>query len=104
MKERPFIVSMTNHPIVEDPRIVIRALLDDMQTQMRMIIAPQPERLKDWSCEGVDGIRFQWMTVAEYLLDSPELLAHCPYGKPGDRLWVREAWADTNGEDGPMLS
>lgn len=25
-------------------------------------------------------------------------------GKPGDLIWVRESWADTNGESGPMIS
>lgn len=24
--------------------------------------------------------------------------------KPGDRLWIKETWADTNGEAGPMIS
>lgn len=27
-----------------------------------------------------------------------------PFGKPGDRLYVRETWADTNGACGPMVS
>lgn len=38
-----------------------------------------------WPCNRADRIR-------------------CPYGQPGDLLWVRETWADVNSEEGPALA
>lgn len=46
---------------------MVRALLDGKKTQTRRIIKPQP-------------------------LDGQPPVANCPYGRPGDRLWVKEAW------------
>lgn len=31
--------------------------------------------------------------------DASALYLKCPYGKPGGRLWVREAWCDISGDD-----
>lgn len=28
----------------------------------------------------------------------------CPYGMPGDRLWVRETWAETESDAGPVIA
>ena len=30
--------------------------------------------------------------------------ANCPYGKPGDRLWVRETWSDVNLQGAPGIA
>ena len=64
MKERPIIFY---GPMVE-------AILDGRKTQTRRIVKPQPG----------DGM----INVLRYnRSDWP-----CPYGQPGDRLWVRETW------------
>lgn len=88
MKERPILFSAP----------MIRALLAGKKTQTRRLVRPQPERVPDWSCPGVDGLRFVGMTLAEPPLP-PNLLARCPYGVPGDRLWVKETWTHDSDSD-----
>ena len=46
---------------------MVRAILDDTKTQTRRIVKPQPAG--EWAATGRSS---------------------CPYGQPGDRLWVRE--------------
>ena len=58
---------------------MVRAILDGSKTQTRRIA-------KEW-----DG--FQDMGKLLALFPNQE---GCPYGKPGDRLWVRETWAVSN--------
>src|SRR5262245_43795973 len=53
---------MKERPILFSPGPMVRAILDGRKTQTRRLIVPQPERIKDWSCAGVDGIRFKWGT------------------------------------------
>lgn len=52
---------------------MVRAILEGRKTQTRRPINPQPQRFGFWVKEN-------------------ELLQACPYGKPGDLLWVRETW------------
>ena len=61
---------MKERPILFNGEMV-RATLDGRKTQTRRAIKPQPG--------------FQGNTPIECI--------HCPYGDPGDRLWVRETWA-----------
>lgn len=63
---------MNEHPILFSSEMV-RAILEGRKTQTRRVIKPQPY----WEV-GRD--------IMQYPLD-------CPYGQPGDRLWVRETWA-----------
>lgn len=71
MKERPILF---NCPMV-------RAVLDGSKTQTRRVMKPQPSN--------VINQLFIWKDNATPL---DELLALCPYGQPGDRLWVRESF------------
>ena len=69
MKETPILFS--------DP--MVRAIREGRKTQTRRVMRPQP----------TTGLRFgvpvkgDGQSVRE---------VRCPYGQPGDRLWVREAW------------
>ena len=76
MKERPILFSGE----------MVRAILDGRKTMTRRVIKPQPDNVTtgptpmgaNWMAWGMDGIvRDLW----------------CPYGQPGDRLWVRETFA-----------
>ena len=68
MKERPILFSSE----------MVRAILDGRKTQTRRIIKPQPDY--------VDNIHKTPNTGGKVI--------KCPFGQPGERLWVRETWAD----------
>jgi hypothetical protein len=76
-KERPILFSAP----------MVRALLAGTKTQTRRVVKGRP---LEWLAPG--------MFTPEYVAD-PENSA-CPYGQPGDRLWVRETWQVDAPHDG----
>jgi hypothetical protein len=84
VRERPIIFSGS----------MVRAILDDRKTQTRRIVKQTPIASGlNWSLwysnkiDGqLDGARFAKL--------------HCPYGKPGDHLWVKETWRPYSWRDG----
>ncbi len=64
---------------------MVRAVLDGSKTQTRRVIKPQPKGASYGHEQ--DYSRFIWEGQG-YPLVLP-----CPYGRPGDRLWAREAFA-----------
>jgi hypothetical protein len=70
MKERPILFSGP----------MVRAILDGRKTQTRRAIRPPMPWRDGWG-----------VGLGEY---------NCPYGQPGDRLWVRETWAPKQWEKG----
>ena len=74
MKERPIIFSAE----------MVRAILEDQKVQTRRVIKPQPP-------EGAKAWFFVNTGVWEWRRCSPWQKFYCPYGQPGDRLWVRES-------------
>ena len=79
MSERPII--MTNESV--------RAILDGRKTQTRRVIKPQPIGADYWTAYNEPPQSFYPNTYDA----QPKRLA-CPYGVPGDRLWVKESWAN----------
>lgn len=86
-RERPIIFSSD----------MVQAILNGSKTQTRRIVKPRsgpqagffschPKDLYPYAIKQKDG---QWDSFFN-LEDFVE--AYCPYGKPGDRLWVRETW------------
>lgn len=72
MKERPILFSAA----------MVRAILEGRKVQTRRVVNPQPRWGNsvyrsdgDWMCALAGDVR------------------RCPYGVPGDRLWVRETFA-----------
>ncbi|HBT6082859.1 TPA: hypothetical protein MCD18_004144 [Klebsiella quasipneumoniae] len=69
---------------------MVRAILDGRKTQTRRIMAPQPA---DDIERGIfpDPEAIGWKSSLRHKHGSTT--AHfCPYGKPGDRIWVRETF------------
>lgn len=62
---------------------MIRAILDGRKTQTRRVIKPQPM---------TDTPELWEMPSGDFLTDSNDYCVKCPYGQPGDLLWVRETW------------
>lgn len=72
------------------------ATWDKLKTQTRRVVTPQP--LSGWRCRGFN-ISGQAIFSPPFEIDDPRLaaafdewdgLATCPYGKPGDLLYVKE--------------
>ena len=80
MKERPILFSAP----------MVKALLAGTKTQTRRVVKPQPvpsrTDLSLWGWHADDG-----MMVRTDEADG-DIGPRCPYGQPGDRLWVRETW------------
>ena len=89
MKERPILFSTD----------MVRAIIDGRKTQTRRVVKrvgnDEGFVLQDygsgwWPYRSIDGESGLYQGKDGYDLESP---INCPYGLPGDRLWVRETWA-----------
>lgn len=77
---------------------MVRALLDGSKTQTRRPCKPMNQWV-DQECREVrmiDGAALHFLKGATAPLET----LRCPYGKPGDRLWVRETWHPDPEDDG----
>lgn len=102
---------MTAHPegVKERPILfsgpMVRAILDGRKTQTRRVVKlpkyATPENAVPWSFAQENAIRaFTQEYGGQSLLCNliGDLGVHnqlCPYGQPGDRLWVRETFFET---------
>lgn len=69
---------------------MVRAILDGWKTQTRRTVKPQPD--EDGLAKVTNG---PWV-------DTSERNYRCPFGDVGDRIWVRETWAEA-GASAPDL-
>lgn len=84
---------------------MVRAILDGRKTQTRRVVKPQPapnaphDGGTTWAYRPSDGRHVPYGTVG-HLTVAEKMGLICPYGQPGDRLWVRETWAVDYVHDG----
>lgn len=82
MKERPILFSAP----------MVRAILEGRKTMTRRVIKPQPE------IREISGLTVYPVDVYKPTYSLSQILNKCPYGQPGDNLWVRETfnadWCD----------
>ena len=45
-----------------------------------------------------------WYVYNTYEPEDGSVAYVCPWGKPGDRFWIREAWTDCNTDSGPAIA
>lgn len=94
MKERGILFSAS----------MVRAILAGTKTQTRRVCKPATADSIRWAMGGDDerpAISFfeggwngpAWYVHSEEYPEEGSLSFACPYGQPGDRLWVRETWA-----------
>lgn len=90
---------------------MVRALLDGRKSQTRRVVKPQPAAHRNilhvmpdnefcfsgnWLNEDGQPITPEEQMREHGAWPDVELGSRlCPYGKPGDRLWVREGWTGT---------
>lgn len=87
MKERPILFSSE----------MVRAILEGRKTQTRRVVKKIPCQCSEWmpheisktTPEGYQEAGHSGLWSCQCCTDTPR---ECPYGKPGDRLWVRETW------------
>jgi hypothetical protein len=109
------------HPVLFSGPM-IRAILEGRKTQTRRVIKPQPGALwgkktfavcrepDDYEVAPGTWMCFQkWDVMGEFTEYDATPIGKCPYGKPGDRLWVRETWRpqhpyDLPGQEKPIYA
>jgi hypothetical protein len=80
MKERPILFNAE----------MVRAVFDGRKSQTRRVIKPQPPKpIADAFVDDDGYIVWAPFPESNYRRGGKP----CPYGAPGDRLWVRETWA-----------
>jgi hypothetical protein len=95
VKERPILFSGQ----------MVRALLAGRKTQTRRVLRTQPVRVTDIHASVPLARPEDWVIqvgpCSDLVMSDPSrsemLVARCPHGQRGDRLWVRETWAHRKG-------
>lgn len=84
MKEGPILFSAP----------MVRAILEGRKTQTRRVVKPQLRADTTGFLTGLEGDLLTHWPINGGDYTGPGI--SCPYGQPGDRLWVRESWQYAN--------
>jgi hypothetical protein len=113
VKELPILFSAPMvRAILEGRKTVTRRVVKGGQIPTEDTTVPDGERQR-WSAIGQRDPRYGFCVFGSTETECAKELAEfgrCPYGKPGERLWVRETWMDLRGTgvehrpdpDGPL--
>ena len=82
MKERPILFSGP----------MVRAILDGRKTQTRRVMKPQPDHHENENLPGHFGTWFHDWNLDHDAATIDDIIKYCPFGRPSDRLWVRETF------------
>lgn len=83
---------MKEHPILFSAPMV-RAILDGRKTQTRRVVkVGHLCTVENAHGASREEMRDRRNMPVQRLPDGFDVTAFCPYGQPGDRLWVRETW------------
>jgi len=91
---------------------MVRAIREGRKTQTRRVINPQPTEDLRWSGWVISSSNKKHVGCASWetqrTIDTgfsrdDGLYIKCPYGNPGDQLWVRETWRIVGWHDGEPL-
>ena len=92
MKETGIIMS-GSHP---------QDILESRKTQARRVIKLKPHPTgREWHAPFYDSLTGAWVFTAGFGLAMRQQHIKCPYGQPGDRLWVRETFCYIQGGGEP---
>ena len=69
---------------------LVIATIEGRKTQTRRIMKPQPEHRENESVPGHYGTFFNGWNLDHDAVTVKDFIKHCPYGVPGDRLWIKE--------------
>jgi hypothetical protein len=93
MKERPILFSAP----------MVRAILDGSKTQTRRVVKGADYFAVGWPCKFGDPCNDAHCLYSH--ADGKHLtVMRSPYGQPGDRVWVRETWAQVGSVDPGYLT
>lgn len=71
---------------------MVRAILEGRKSVTRRIVKPQPETRESNAVPGQFGIFLHGWNLEHPAVGPENYAEYCPYGQPGDVLWVRETW------------